>query len=353
MVDKLPPRFAPEGARFKRSDWAPEGSPADRQKRTYLDRIGDLERKIESLQSDVESRDTDLASFKRRYAEAGDELRQQDTKIAKLNADMAAFHEDRKGDAGRIEALQENLGHINDERVRLQGNLDTLKREHAELRGQFDKQTTHLADARKSVAGARTKFIAIAVLGAAGTIWGSLGNPIPWSSSKPSEASKPPKTDEEIAAERFIQQRTACVLKERKRSLSSSSPVVSGLPWLPGSPTTVIQTKDVPNPPEVRNIRLSGISINRPSTYNNRVNISGRVTNSGSKTVSSVRANLFLVGTMDNGECQPIYSQSVYADVYAPPGSSKDFTIPVDVPTGTSSFSGENGYLTDVKVDFY
>lgn len=353
MVDKPPPRFAPEGARFKRPDWAPEGSQADQQKRTYVDRIGDLEGQIKALQADVEGRDAEIIDLQKRLGELARELGRAEGQNDKLTADLHAFHQDREGDMGRIDDGQASIAALTNERDAAQRALNALQHKHDELIALEAKQTTALSRERKIADRNNTKLIAVAILGLAGTIWGSLGNPVPWSSSKSAEAIKPPKTEDEIAAERLLQQRTACVLKERTRSVNRTAPVVHGLPWLPGDPPVVVQTKDVSSPPQIKDIRVTGVSIDRPYSGSNRMTITGKITNSGASTVSAISANLFLMGTLENGECQPLYSQGVYADFYVSPGSSKDFSISIDVPNGTSSFSGGNGYLTDLKLSFY
>lgn len=328
---------------MKRSDWLPEGSQADQQKRTYLDRIGDLEGQIANLEADLakttKAKDVHWALSQDLRVER-DEAK---AKIAELDADLTAFHEDRKGDAGRIDDLQGIIGHYINTEKRLETEIANLKREHSDLRGQFDKQTTHLADARKSVAGARTKLIALAVVGAVGTIWGSLGNPLPSFSDTP----------EQKVAKAAADPRIACVLKERTpdgKPNPDARRLVTSLQWLPEHPAGVLQTKDVSSPPEMSGLRVTGLDY---AIYNNVVTVSGQVTNKSKKGLSYLSGRMFLMSNLTGGDCIPIGSQyfTMAKDVYS--GSSNSFSTRVEFPASTANFEKGNVFITDIEGSFY
>lgn len=141
MTDKLPPRFAPEGARLKRADWRPEGSQADQQKRTYLDRIGDLESQISALKSDVAEADAKHRRLLEKYNQQRGELHTANDLVRDLKGQLSDFHEDRKGDMGRIADAKAELAQAQTTISTVTAERDTAARQIADLKRTLEGET--------------------------------------------------------------------------------------------------------------------------------------------------------------------------------------------------------------------
>jgi hypothetical protein len=190
------------------------------------------------------------------------------------------------------------------------------------------------------VAGARTKLIAIVVLGVAGTIWGSLGNPLPSFSHKDADA--------KLA----VAKRAECVLQARAKAGNlgrAGTTLVGPLRWLPGRPENLLQTRDVTAPLYSDQFRMTNFVMPVSKDYSNAIRIAADVTNLSPYSIRSVSGTAYVMSLFDDGSCKPIMSQYFSIDANIAPQSSGPISKNIDVPDSAKS---DEVFITDLMISF-
>lgn len=308
----------------KPSKWAAPGGDMDDyfdEAQALREELAEVKKKLIWLE-DLEGQEDNLAA---RAKEVEGILAGRDEKL--IGAEKEIKHQ--RGLRAIAENTAERLEReLKTERERAGKEKATLEKSEARL---FAENTRLRGD--KSVAD--LKFWGAVGIGVAGTIWGSLGNPLPFIGN--SSAS-----DEKI---------TQCALADtaQKANDPNSGELASSVPWVRSNDPRFFVTKAAANRFDGR-VNLRDVEF---SDWGNK--ITGTVSNLSAEPISTISVYAYYLASDGEG-CSSIWqgwvsTSSALRNSPAYQSQTVEFEIPVRLPKNTASVDGAEWRFTSWNIN--
>lgn len=320
----------------KSSKWAAPGGDMDDyfdEAQALRDELTELKKKLIWLEYLSDEEDKIAARAK----EVEGILAGRDNKL--IAADKEIKHQ------SGLRAVAENTAE------RLTRELKAEREKAAKEKAALEKSETRLKSENTRLRGDKRlhdiKFWSAVGLGVAGTIWGSLGNPLPSFSGDPIETAQTDPINQCILA-----QQNANAARISNGQTPPPDPIVAGAGVFPDVPEFLMLQKSVVDDLAGR-VTISDLDYDIDANYNgpSTLIITGSISNTGTEDITGVSFSAHYLSAA-NGNCRYGGTYGAYTPTIAPrydrqpqplfvrPGETKRFTATAQLPRDRAGLDG-------------